>query len=126
MLVGRCYSELSGHKLQGKSKKVTSSQDDVFVGVLKKNIQTASAYWAAPRLLRPMYGEENMEHPSRESGLVIYSRARSIKRIPSDFLLRIRAGCALRAVPRAPPAGPRWQRPHSPRTDSGSRYLRSA
>jgi hypothetical protein len=26
MLVGRCYSELSGHKLQGKSKKVTSSE----------------------------------------------------------------------------------------------------
>ena len=38
MLVGRCSSELSGHTLQGKLKKVTASQDDGFVGVLMKNI----------------------------------------------------------------------------------------
>ena len=38
MLVGTCCSELSNHELQAKFKKVTSSLDDGFLGVLTKNI----------------------------------------------------------------------------------------
>ena len=40
MLVGRCSSQLSSHKLQAKSKKSQPlrrfAQDDDFVGALKK------------------------------------------------------------------------------------------
>ena len=58
MLVGSCSSELSGHRLQGELKKVTASQDDDFVGVLKKNIPNKLAFiklrpWAKFSKIQP-------------------------------------------------------------------------
>jgi hypothetical protein len=51
-----------------------SAQDDVFAGVLKKNIpKQVSAYGAAFHPFRPMYTGANIEHPSREEGFVLGS-----------------------------------------------------
>jgi hypothetical protein len=62
MLIGRCSWELSGRKLQRKIKKsqtLSSAQDDVFVGVLKKNIPNRLALMGRSPFQRSLHVQKD-------------------------------------------------------------------